>query len=333
MSGAEQAIALARVPVGVPVPEDFALITLAPRALEAGEVRVQAQYLSLDPYLRGVLSGRHMGHRCELGAVVPGAAVGRVVESRDPALQIGDTVIGEAGWRALPIMQKPRRWDIDAPVSTSLGVLGMPGLTAWAGVAQIAKPQPQETLVVSAAAGPVGASVGQLAQVRGARAVGIAGGAEKCALVKQQYGFADCIDYKRDDFAVALKHACPNGIDVYFDNVGGAVLEVCISMLALHARVVLCGLMDQYNQETRPKGPNLGPVIGARAMLKGLVVYDYYPQFDSFLSEMAPLVKSQQVRFVEDISVGIGQTPAAFCRLMRGENRGKTLVKLLDDYA
>ncbi len=324
----QRAVTLANIPVGQPQVSDFAISALPIEALADGLVRVQAQYFSLDPFLRGVLSGRHMGHRCEIGSTVPGFIAGVVSESLDADYQIGDWVVGEGGWREFAVLQKPRKLSKRVPMSTGLGVLGMPGLTAWAGIHDIAKPKSGETVVISAATGPVGSSAGQFAKALGARVVGIAGGPEKCAQVIKTFGFDACIDYKQSDFADALRAACPKGIDVYFDNVGGPVLEACVLQLALNARVVLCGLMDQYNQTERPKGPNLGPVIGARAMLKGLVVYDYYPRFAEFIAFAEPLVFSGAIKVLEDIAHGIEATPEAFCRLMRGENVGKALVQL-----
>ena len=324
----QRAVTLACFPVGQPQTTNFAISELPIEAVADGFVRVKAQYFSLDPFLRGVLSGRHMGHRCEVGAVVPGFVAGIVSESRDTDYQVGDWVVGEGGWREWPSLQKPRKLSKRVPISTSLGVLGMPGLTAWAGIHDIARPIRGESVVVSAAAGPVGSTAGQFAKALGARVLGIAGGPEKCAQVIKTFGFDACIDYKQANFSDALRAACPSGIDVYFDNVGGAVLEACILQLALNARVVLCGLMDQYNQTERPKGPNLGPVIGARAWLKGLVVYDYYPRFSEFIAFAEPLVFSGAIKVLEDVAHGIDATPAAFCRLMRGENVGKALVKL-----
>jgi NADPH-dependent curcumin reductase CurA len=325
----QRAVTLARIPIAQPVPADFAISPIPIADLADGLVRVKAQYFSLDPFLRGVLSGRHMGHRCEIGSTVPGFMAGVVVESRDADYTLGDWVVGEGGWQEFAQLKKPRKLSQRVPMSTGLGVLGMPGLTAWAGIHDIARPLAGETVVISAAAGPVGSTAGQFAKALGALVVGIAGGPEKCAQVVKTFGFDACVDYKQEGFATALRAACPNGINVYFDNVGGAVLEACILQLALNARVVLCGLMDQYNQAERPKGPNLGPVIGARAMLKGLVVYDYYPRFAEFISFAEPLVFDGAIKVLEDVAHGIEATPEAFCRLMRGQNVGKALVKLV----
>ena len=324
----QRAVTLASIPVGHPTALDFAISSVPIAELTEGLVRLESHYFSLDPFLRGVLSGRHMGHRCEIGSTVPGFIAGVVVESRDAEYQKGDWAVGEGGWQEFALLKKPRKLSQRVLMSTGLGVLGMPGLTAWAGIYDIAVPMPGETVVVSAAAGPVGSTAGQLAKALGARVVGIAGGPEKCAEVISSFGFDACVDYKQDDFSQHLRAACPAGINVYFDNVGGAVLEACLSQLALRARVVLCGLMDQYNQQERPKGPNLGPVIAARARLTGLVVYDYYPRFAEFLSFAEPLVCSGEIKVLEDIAQGIEATPEAFCRLMRGENVGKALVKL-----
>ena len=324
----QRAVTLAHIPVGQPAAADFKVTLLPVEPLTNGLVRVKAQYFSLDPFLRGVLSGRHLGHRCEIGSIVPGFMAGVVVESADSDYHNGDWVVGEGGWQEFALLKKPRKISQRVPMSASLGVLGMPGLTAWAGIHDIAVPKPGETVVISAAAGPVGSTAGQFAKALGASVVGIAGGPVKCAEVIKTFGFDACVDYKRPDFIQRLHAACPAGINVYFDNVGGSVLEACLSELALNARVVLCGLMDQYNQQERPKGPNLAPVIGARAMLKGLVVYDYYPRFAEFIRFAEPRLFSGAIKLLEDIALGIEATPEAFCRLMRGENVGKALVKL-----
>lgn len=326
------AVLLRRHPAGVPTPADFEWADCPLGELAEGEVLVAVDYLSLDPYLRGVISGRHLGHKVELGAVLPGTAVGTVIASRSAAVPVGRCVIGELGWREHARVAASALQPVLVPSgvspSTALGVLGMPGLTAYIGVRDLARPAAGQCFVVSAASGPVGATAGQLAKRAGARVVGVAGGAAKCAYVVEQLGFDACVDYKLPDFVDALRAACPARIDAYFDNVGGAVLDACIQHLALHARVVLCGLIDQYNLEQRPPGPNLGPVIAARASLHGLVVYDHFARMPEMLGELGPLVAAGELRYREDISVGLRQAPEAFCRLMRGENFGKTLVRL-----
>jgi NADPH-dependent curcumin reductase CurA len=210
-------------------------------------------------------------------------------------------------------------------------VLGIPGLTAWAGLRTIARPRPGDVVLVSTAAGAVGSMACQLARLAGADVVGVAGSADKCAIAVADYGCRTCIDYHATDFADALAAACPDGVDVYFDNVGGRVLEAALGRLRRHARVVLCGMIDQYNRDVRPPGPNLGPVIAARATLTGLVVYDHLDRYAEMVIELAPLIAQGQLRWREDVSIGIGMAAEAFCGMMRGANTGKALVQVAAD--
>jgi NADPH-dependent curcumin reductase CurA len=331
MSMNVRAVTLKRFPDGVPNVADFDVTELPDRAPDAAEVRVDTHWLSLDPYQRGVISGRHMGHRLDLGEVIVGATVGVVRDSRDERFVPGDWVVGNGGWRSAWVEPGAslRKLDpADAPPSTALGVLGMPGLTAYAGLLHLGLPTLGDTVVVSAAAGPVGATVGQLARAVGARTVGIVGSSDKAELIRSRFGFDEAIDYKREALNEALARTCPERIDVYFDNVGGATLEAAINHLNLRARVVLCGLITQYNDSQRPAGPNLGPVIGARAELKGLVVYDHFDKLDRWVRLGAALIRRGALNYQEDIADGLEQAPAAFARLMRGENIGKSLVRV-----
>jgi NADPH-dependent curcumin reductase CurA len=323
-------VIMQRRPDGVPLETDLAVIDCEEANLNSGDVLCQSQWFSLDPYLRSVMGGRHMSGKLEVGDVIPGGVLARVIQSDTSDFVKGDWVLTHGFYERFckPADQLQKLdMQIDSP-SHYLGVLGMPGLTAWAGITQLAKVQAGDAVLISAALGPVGATAGQIAKALGARVIGIAGGPAKCAAVMQHYGFDACIDYKADDFTAQLKSATLKGIDVYFDNVGGRVLEAALQNLALGARVILCGLMDQYNQAERPAGPNLGPVIGARAHLMGLVVYDFFPRMEEFRAYALDLMRAGKLRALEDVSLGIEQTPAAFVRLMRGENFGKVLVKL-----
>ncbi len=336
MSKLTNVITLANRPVAVPTEADFALKALPqPIDLAADQVRCALRYLSIDPYLRGVIAGRHLAHKLALGEVLPGSALAQVVDVGKTALTRDSWVVGDLGWREQAIVewQKLRQlpdtiFPALAPYSVALGALGMPGLTAWAGMTQLAKVQAGDTVLISAALGPVGSTAGQIAKSLGARVIGVAGGAAKCQLVTEQFQFDACLDYKQPDFVDQLKVRCPERVNVYFDNVGGVVLAAALDHLAIGARVVLCGLMDQYNQQQRPAGPNLAPVIAARAHLMGLVVYDFYHRWEDFYGFMLPLLQAKRLRWLEDISDGLAQAPAAFCRLMRGENLGKVLVRL-----
>ena len=324
-----QAVCLRAIPEGMPQLSDFSLQSLPVPQPRAGQVLVRLYWLSLDPFLRAQLGGRYVAPCPPLGAIVPGYAVGQVVDDDSGRFAAGTWVTGLLGWAQYAVADANAVQAVDAtlaPPSTAVGVLGIPGLTAWAGVRRILDPQPGQTIVISTAAGAVGSVAGQLCKAAGARVVGLTSTDEKCALVTGTYGFDTCVNYRAPDFAHALRAACPQGIDGYFDNVGGAVLETVLSQLALRARVVLCGLSDQYNRSERPPGPNLGPVIGARARLEGLVVYDHLDAFERCRQELAGLIACGQLHYREHIHHGLENAAAGFIGLLRGENTGKALV-------
>ena len=330
----QRCVRLRRIPEGVPKTTDFELGEASVERPGEGEFLSRTLYLSLDPYLRGVISGRHLyAEKVGPGDVMPGRTVAQVVESRHPDFSPGDFAVCSNGWQEYGLSTGAvdlRKLDPDAaPVSTAIGILGMPGLTAWAGLLHLGEPMPGETVLVSAACGPVGSMVGQLARIAGCRAVGIAGGAEKCAIVKDEFGFAECIDYKSGVLADKLGEACPQGVDVYFDNVGGDVLAAAMGHLALGARVVLCGMMSGYNSTgPPPPGPSLIPLVMARATVRGLVVYDHGDKQEDFLRACTGWLKEGRIRYREDVAQGIDKAPEAFCRLMRGQNVGKALVQV-----
>ncbi len=329
----QQAIQLLRYPVGAPQLGDFGMTRRPVPQPGAGQVLLRTQVLSLDPYLRPLLAGRYVVPRPALGSIVPGMGLARVVHSNHQGLAVGEWVVGETGWCEYAVADPINLRRVDptlSPVSTALGVLGIPGLTAWAGMTLIGRPQKGETVLVSTATGAVGSVAGQLARRAGCRTVGIVGLEDKRRIATDEFGFDACVSYRSPGFVDDLRAACPDGIDVYFDNVGGAVLEAAISLLRRHARVVLCGLSSQYNQDQRPPGPNLGPVIGARARLEGLVVYDHLHRFGEFQDEVAPLVRSGALHYREEVSEGLERAPQAFVDLMQGKNRGKALVRLGD---
>jgi NADPH-dependent curcumin reductase CurA len=250
------------------------------------------------PYIRGVISGRHMDSTpLSPGDVIVGRTVSEVVDSRHPDFEVGDFVLGANGWReyALSDGSGVRKLDADAaPLSTALGILGMPGLTAWAGLYHLGEPEPGDTVVVSA-----------------------------------EFGFDACIDYKTQDVRSALGEVCPEKVDVYFDNVAGDTLTAVMGNLALGARIVLCGMITQYNSDgPAPPGPNLAPVIGARATVRGLVVYDHQDKEADFLRQSTEWLRQGKLAYREDVAEGLEQAPAAFCRLMRGENVGKAIVSV-----
>ena len=325
-------ILFARSPQGLPVPEDFGVDETVIPSPGPGQFLSRTVYLSLDPYYRNVMKNSPIyADRLAPGDVMVGETVAQVIESRHPGHAVGDYVAVRNGWQryALSSGQGVRRLDpATAPLSTALGVLGMPGLTGWAGTVHLGRPLPGETVVVSACTGPVGSTAGQVARHMGARVVGIAGSAEKCDYAVRELGFAACVNYKDGDLAAALKAACPRGIDFYFDNVGGDILKAVIANLAMGARIVLCGMIEAYSMDTPPPGPWLGPVVGARATMKGLVVYDHMHRMPDLTRVVSGWIREGSFRYREDIAEGLDAAPAAFCALMRGRNFGKSLIKV-----
>jgi NADPH-dependent curcumin reductase CurA len=328
-------IVLKRRPNGLPVAEDFAIADAALPEPGEGEVVLRGIYLSLDPYMRGRISGvRSYARPTGIGEVIEGRVVGQVVCSRDPALREGDYAAGGYGWQlysAVPASGLLKLDPAEAPISTALGILGMPGMTAYIGLADIGQPKAGETVVVAAASGAVGAVAGQLAKREGARVVGIAGGAEKCRYVTDELGFDAAIDHRSANLGAMLDQACPKGIDVYFENVGGAVQEAVFPRLNDFARMVMCGMIAEYNDTTPHPGPNLGAVIRKRLRIQGFIVSDQRHRYAEFRALAAPLVKSGQLKYREDIVAGLERAPEAFIGLLQGKNFGKLLIKLGDD--
>lgn len=332
MTERNRRILFARSPSGLPVPEDFGADETSVPSVGPGQFLSRTVYLSLDPYYRNVMKNSPIyAERLAPGDVMVGETVAQVLESRHPDFAAGDYIAVRNGWQqyALSSGQGVRRLDpARAPLSTALGVLGMPGLTGWAGTVHLGQPLPGETVVVSACTGPVGSTAGQVARHMGARVVGIAGSAEKCDYAVRELGFAACVDRTGGDLAAALKAACPRGIDFYFDNVGGDTLAAVLRNLALGARVVLCGMIEAYSMDTPPAGPPLGAVIGARASVKGLVVYDHLHRFAEMERVVSGWIREGGFRYREDITEGLDRAPSAFCALMRGRNFGKALVRV-----
>lgn len=318
---------------GVPSAADFRVVEEAMPEPGIDQLLVRHSYISLDPYQRPAIAGRHGGAPLGAGDMPPAETVGEVIRSRHDGFREGQYVRHIGGWQEYSVSDGERAFVVDpdrAPLSAYLGVLGMPGLTAWASAVKLADVKPGQTALVSAAAGPVGATFGQIALQRGARAIGIAGSDEKCRLVTKQFGFAACVNYKRPTFLEELQRAVGEGADCYHDNVGGQMLLDALSVLKPYGVVVLCGLISQYNtpDAQRTFNFNLGVPIMKRAVMKGLVVYDFEPQREAFIDEVAPWVAAGKVRFSEDRAEGIERTGAHFARLMRGDNVGKALVVL-----
>lgn len=324
-------ICMARRPVGVPHADDFRIErTLLPQ-LTAGHVLVELQWISLDPYIRLRMAGRHLVDNLSPGDAINSEVIGRVVETAEPSLQVNDLVIGFSDWQSQAVLRADdlkKLPSTDHSKSYYLGVLGMPGLTAYAGVEALLQPSAGDVVVVSAAAGPVGSSVGQLAKARGAMVIGIAGGREKCRWVVEQAGFDHSIDYRHEDVRSRLGDICPTGPSHYFDNVGGDMLRLMLECMRPYGKIALCGVISDYNETDPALGPTSLEIITARATIMGLVVYDFEHLQNEARAAIGKLIKANSFAVREDISEGLEKAPQAFARLMRGENQGKALVRL-----
>jgi NADPH-dependent curcumin reductase len=328
-------IVLRSRPVGMPRPGDFDLVESPVPQPKDGEVLCRTIYLSLDPYMRGRIGGaRSYAQSVEPGQVIVGATVGQVLASRYAGLAPGDVVLGHDGWQSHAVSRGGGLRKLDpeqAPISTALGVLGMPGMTAYVGLLDIGQPRAGETVVVSAASGAVGSAVGQIARIKGARAVGIAGSQDKCDYVVRELGFDACANYKTADLSAALRAACPNGIDVYFENVGGDVLRAVMTLLNQNARIPLCGLISEYNATEPVPGPNLRPLLFNRVLVKGFIVSDHLARMADFLKDCGGWVREGRLKYREDIVAGLEKAPEAFIGLLQGKNFGKLLVRVGED--
>jgi hypothetical protein len=328
-------VILKRRPVGPPTAGDFEVVEAPLPAPKDGEMLCRTIYLSLDPYMRGRISGvKSYARGVDPGEVMVGGTVSEVVESRHRDFEAGDLVQGYDGWQTHAISGGAGVRKLDpglAPISTALGVLGMPGMTAYVGLLDIGQPKAGETVVVSAASGAVGAVVGQLAKLLGCRAVGIAGSRDKCDYVVGELGFDACVNYKTDALGPALAAACPQGIDVYFENVGGAVTEAVIPLLNPFARVPLCGLISMYNATSPPPGPSWRALLTNRVLVKGFIVSDHLDRLPTFLADCTRWVREGRLKFREDIVEGLERAPAAFIGLLEGKNFGKMLVRVGGD--
>lgn len=330
-------IRLASRPTGRPGPENFAFITEPVPSPGDGQVLIRTRYLSLDPYMRGRMSDApSYAPPVKVGGLMVGGTVGEVVESKDPSLKPGDTVLAYTGWQRYGVQRAATVRKLDpgeAPVTTALGVLGMPGFTAYVGLTRIGRPVPGETVVVAAATGPVGSSVGQLAKILGARAVGIAGGPAKVAYLRE-LGFDAALDHYAPDFADRLADATPDGIDVYFENVGGRVWDAVFPRLNQFARIPVCGFVALYNATELPSGPDRTPLLMSAILRKSLTVRgfiqtDYVEEFmPEFLSRATPWVREGRLKYREDIVEGLENAPEAFIGMLEGKNFGKLLVRV-----
>ncbi|WP_024509846.1 NADP-dependent oxidoreductase [Bradyrhizobium sp. ARR65] len=334
-------IVLASRPLGEPKPSDFRTEDYEVPSPAEGQVLLRTIWLSLDPYMRGRMSdAASYAQPVPIGGVMEGGTVCEVIASKSPDYEKGDIVLARAGWQTHALADGKGLRKIDpklAPISTAVGVLGMPGMTAYTGLLEIGKPQPGETVVVAAASGAVGSAVGQIARIKGARAIGIAGGKEKCDYVKHELGFDDCLDHRDPELAAKLKHACPKGIDVYFENVGGAVFEAVFPLLNNFARVPVCGLIAHYN-DTEAKPPKwaaslMRAILTKRLTLRGFIVSDFAARHDDFLRDVSQWVREGRVKYKEFITEGLDSAPAALIGLLNGANFGKQLVRVGPDKA
>jgi NADPH-dependent curcumin reductase CurA len=337
MAKTNRQITLAGRPTGAPTPSNFALKDAPMPEPGEGEVLLETLWLSLDPYMRGRMhDGPSYAAPTPVGAAMQGGTVGRVVASRDPKFKEGDIALGYGGWQQFWVEKAKGLMKLDpdqAPVTAALGVLGMPGFTGWYGLTQIGKPKAGETVVVAAASGPVGSMVAQLAKLHGATAVAIAGGKDKVAWIRQELGIETALDHRSPSFAKDLAAACPKGIDVYYENVGGPVFSAVMPLMNNDGRIPVCGIIAHYNEAGAPPGPDrlpgfMGSVLRKRLLVQGFIIsfhYDLYPQF---LHEVAPLVREGKLRYREDVVEGLENAPEAFIGMLQGKNFGKLLVKV-----
>lgn len=324
---------LAARPAGLPKRSDWEYTSEPVPAPGEGQVLVQVLYLSLDPAMRGWMNeGRSYIPPVALGAVMRAFGAGRVVASRHPGFAAGDQVTGTLGIQEYAVLDGGALTKVDAsaiPLTAHVSALGLTGMTAYFGLREVGRPQPGQTVVVSGAAGAVGSVAGQIAKIDGCRVVGIAGGPEKCRFVVDELGFDAAIDYKAGDVRKALREHCPGGIDVYFDNVGGAILDACLANLARRARIAICGAISQYNNTAPAEGPrNYMSLLVTRSRMEGFVVFDYADRYAEAAREMAGWIQSGKLKSKEDVVAGLETFPETLLMLFRGENTGKLMLEV-----
>lgn len=325
-------------PKGEPTDRTLRLVEGPIPTVGAGQMLLRTEFLSLDPYMRGRMSdAASYATPVEIGAVMVGGTVARVVESNLDGFAVDDWVLSYNGWQDYAVSDGKGVTPLGASPehpSWALGILGMPGFTAWAGLTQIGKPKPGETIVVAAATGPVGATVGQIGKLLGCNVVGVAGGADKCAYAVGTLGFDACIDHKAVDFAEELAKACPQGIDVYFENVGGKVFDAVLPLLNPHSRIPVCGLVSQYNATQLPAGPDrmnwlLGQVLSKKILIQGFIIFDSFGHlYPEFSKAMSGWMENGKIKYREEIIDGLEAAPAAFIGLLKGDNFGKRVIRV-----
>lgn len=343
MTDTMQRIVLAARPIGEPKPSDFNLETGPIPSPGEGEILVRIIWLSLDPYMRGRMSdAKSYAQPVEIGTTMEGGAVGEVIASNNRNFAVGDFVNGPFGWQSHAISDGTMVRKLDpalAPISTAVGILGMPGITAYVGLNTHGKPKSGETLVVSAATGAVGSLVGQLGKAQGLRVVGVAGGEEKCRYAVDELGFDVCLDHRAATDSNALRkqlaQACPDGVDIYYESVGGKTLEAVVPLMNVFGRIPVCGMISWYSA-TQADGPDMLPMVWRsilvnRLSVRGFIITDHYDQFPAFVEEVSGLIKTGKVNYRETISEGLASAPEAFINLLKGGNFGKQLVSISPD--
>lgn len=333
-------IQLASRPQGEPTDANFKLVHSEVPTPGAGQMLLRTIYLSLDPYMRGRMNeGPSYAPPVELGGVMAGQAICQVVTSNLERFHPGDFVLAMCGWQEYSVSDGSEVQKIDPslrPLSYALGVLGMPGMTAYVGLLNIGQPAAGETVVVAAASGAVGSVVGQIGKLRGCRVVGIAGGPEKCRFVKEELRFDECVDHQVPGFEKTLAQLCPKGIDVYFESVGGKVFEAVLPLLNMFARVPVCGLIAHYNATSLPPGPDRLPLLmqqtlAKRLTFRGFLVYDFREQYPQFLADVSAWLREDKIRYREDITEGLEKAPQELAGLLKGKNFGKKVIRVSDD--
>ncbi|WBO24293.1 NADP-dependent oxidoreductase [Sphingomonas abietis] len=342
MTPTNRTIVLASRPHGAPTPDNFRMEERPVPIPGAGELLLQLCYLSLDPYMRGRMNDApSYTPPFELDAPLTGGAVSRVIESRNEGFAVGDLVLGHLGWQEYALSDGAGLTKLDAGMehpSYALGALGMPGFTAWHGLLKVGVPRAADTVVVAGASGAVGSIVGQIASIKGARVVGVAGGPDKCRRVVGELGFDACVDHRDPGFAAALLAACPDGIDVYFENVGGAVFDAVLPLLNVGARVPVCGLIAHYNDASysgggaTDKGPDRLPlvmttILKRRICVEGFIISDHQAEHGDFLRDLGGWIAAGRVRVLEDVVDGLENAPEAFIGLLEGRNNGKLVIR------
>jgi len=336
-AGRNRRVVLASRPKGEPTPQNFRLEEVEIPEPGPGQMLLRTVYLSLDPYMRGRMNaGASYAAPVEIGEVMEGGTVSEVVASNLPKYKAGDIVLSRSGWQEYALCDGEEARKIDpahGPISHALGVLGMPGFTAYTGLLNIGQPKAGETLVVAAASGAVGSVVGQIAKIKGCRVVGVAGGEAKCRYVVDELGFDACLDHREPNLPERLKAACPDGIDVYFENVGGKVLEAVFPLLNNFARIPVCGLIAWYNDPGPFEGPDRLPslmqhILFKRWTFRGFIVYDFNDQFPDFLNDVSGWLRDGRIKYREDVTEGLENAPQELIGLLKGENFGKKIIQV-----